>query len=90
MSARRGRARPVPLPRYAIRPARATARPSGRVRVAPTGLFHAIPIVCIALLAASAHAAELHIGNGGEPLTLDPHRYNLNLEEKILADLFEG
>ena len=90
MSARRGRACPVPLPRYAIRPARATARPSGRVRVAPTGLFHAIPIVCIALLAASAHAAELHIGNGGEPLTLDPHRYNLNLEEKILADLFEG
>ena len=35
-------------------------------------------------------AAELRIGNGGEPLTLDPHRYNLNLEEKILADLFEG
>ena len=33
---------------------------------------------------------ELRIGNGGEPLTLDPHRYNLNLEEKILADLFEG
>ena len=48
------------------------------------------PIACVALLAASAHAGELHIGNGGEPLTLDPHRYNLNLEEKILADLFEG
>ena len=44
----------------------------------------------IALLAASAQAVELRIGNGGEPLTLDPHRYNLNLEEKILADLFEG
>ena len=48
------------------------------------------PIACVALLAASVHAGELHIGNGGEPLTLDPHRYNLNLEEKILADLFEG
>ena len=54
------------------------------------GLLHAMPVVCVTLLAASAHAAELHIGNGGEPLTLDPHRYNLNLEEKILADLFEG
>ena len=39
---------------------------------------------------AFAFAAELRIGNGGEPLTLDPHRYNLNLEEKILGDLFEG
>ncbi|MYD99418.1 MAG: peptide ABC transporter substrate-binding protein [Gammaproteobacteria bacterium] len=42
------------------------------------------------LLSSAANAAELRIGNGGEPLTLDPHRYNLNLEEKILADLFEG
>ena len=38
----------------------------------------------------AAGADELRIGNRGEPLTLDPHRYNLNLEEKILADLFEG
>ena len=44
----------------------------------------------MAWVAASVMAAELRIGNGGEPLTLDPHRYNLNLEEKILADLFEG
>ncbi len=42
------------------------------------------------LLAVLAVGAELRIGNGGEPLTLDPHRYNLNLEEKILTDLFEG
>ena len=35
-------------------------------------------------------AEELHIGNGGEPLTLDPHRYNLRLEQTILGDLFEG
>ena len=33
---------------------------------------------------------ELHIGNGGEPQTLDPHRYNLRLEETILTDLFLG
>lgn len=45
--------------------------------------------LAIATLALPA-AAELRIGNGGEPLTLDPHRYNLNLEEKILANLFEG
>lgn len=42
------------------------------------------------LLAAASAAQELHIGNGGEPLTLDPHRYNLALEEKILVNLFEG
>ena len=44
----------------------------------------------VAFAAAFGFSAELRIGNGGEPLTLDPHRYNLNLEEKILADLFEG
>ena len=47
-------------------------------------------LICATLLAASANGAQIRIGNGGEPLTLDPHRYNLNLEEKILADLFEG
>lgn len=49
----------------------------------------ALRALAIATLALPA-AAELRIGNGGEPLTLDPHRYNLNLEEKILANLFEG
>ena len=44
----------------------------------------------VALAAVLGFSAELRIGNGGEPLTLDPHRYNLNLEEKILANLFEG
>ncbi|MCZ6868683.1 MAG: hypothetical protein O7G84_04185 [Gammaproteobacteria bacterium] len=32
----------------------------------------------------------LRLGNGGEPETLDPHRYNLRLEETILSDLFLG
>ncbi|MCZ6656929.1 MAG: peptide ABC transporter substrate-binding protein [Gammaproteobacteria bacterium] len=35
-------------------------------------------------------AQTLHIGNAGEPETLDPHRYNLRLEETILTDLFMG
>lgn len=48
------------------------------------------PLLLAAALVAAPAAQELHIGNGGEPLTLDPHRYNLNLEEKILANLFEG
>jgi oligopeptide transport system substrate-binding protein len=37
-----------------------------------------------------AAGAELRLGNGGEPQTLDPHRYNLRLEETILTDLFLG
>ena len=37
-----------------------------------------------------AAAQVLAIGNGGEPETLDPHRYNLRLEETILSDLFLG
>ena len=32
----------------------------------------------------------LTLGNAGEPQTLDPHRYNLRLEETILTDLFLG
>ncbi|HEX7038268.1 MAG TPA: peptide ABC transporter substrate-binding protein [Pseudomonadales bacterium] len=35
-------------------------------------------------------APVLRIGNAGEPATLDPHRYNLRLEETILTDLFLG
>jgi oligopeptide transport system substrate-binding protein len=34
--------------------------------------------------------SAVHISNGGEPQTLDPHRYNLRLEETILTDLFLG
>ena len=32
----------------------------------------------------------VHLANTGEPQTLDPHRYNLRLEETILTDLFLG
>ena len=33
---------------------------------------------------------SVRLGNPGEPQTLDPHRYNLRLEETILTDLFMG
>lgn len=44
----------------------------------------------IVLFAFAADAKVLHIGSVGEPETLDPHRYNLRLEETILNDLFMG
>ncbi|MCZ6708730.1 MAG: peptide ABC transporter substrate-binding protein [Gammaproteobacteria bacterium] len=46
----------------------------------------------LALQFSSAATAQntLHLGNAGEPETLDPHRYNLRLEETILTDLFMG
>jgi len=48
-------------------------------------------VLAIALLGTAAAAAEtLRLGNAGEPETLDPHRYNLRLEETILTDLFLG
>ncbi|MEQ8859887.1 MAG: peptide ABC transporter substrate-binding protein [Pseudomonadales bacterium] len=40
--------------------------------------------------AAQKPPATLLLGNPGEPETLDPQRYNLRLEETILADLFLG
>ncbi len=49
-------------------------------------LLFSVPV----LLAGAVDAKVLRIGNGGEPETLDPHRYNLRLEETILNDLFVG
>lgn len=56
--------------------------------------------ICWLLLAANlliAHSwaqdsqtAVLKIANTGEPATLDPHKYNLRLEETLLNDLFMG
>ncbi len=40
--------------------------------------------------AGQADGGTLRLGNAGEPETLDPHRYNLRLEETILTDLFLG
>ncbi|MGA0838651.1 MAG: peptide ABC transporter substrate-binding protein [Pseudomonadales bacterium] len=47
-----------------------------------------ILFVCVSI--SSAVADTLRLGNPGEPETLDPHRYNLRLEETILTDLFLG
>ena len=51
-----------------------------------------VPILlAIAFITSVAAASEpLRLGLGGEPSTLDPHRYNLRIEETVLTDLFEG
>ena len=57
-----------------------------------------IHFLCLGLLALAVNSTNavqaadrmLHIGNAGEPQTLDPHRYNLRLEETLLNDLFMG
>ncbi len=43
----------------------------------------------VAPLAADA-SSTLRIGSPGDPQTLDPHRYTLNVEEHILKDMFLG
>lgn len=54
-------------------------------------LWVIVPALWILLIAPAARATDvLHLGNAGEPETLDPHRYNLRLEETILTDLFMG
>jgi oligopeptide transport system substrate-binding protein len=54
----------------------------------------ALAIVIFSLCASAASVAQpgtvLRLGNPGEPQTLDPHRYNLRLEETLLTDLFIG
>ncbi len=52
--------------------------------------MHRFLLSLITLLLSATVAAELRIGLGGEPSTLDPHRYNLRIEETVLTDLFEG
>ena len=51
-------------------------------------------VVGVFLLGVAAAAQQappvLRLGNAGDPETLDPHRYNLRLEETILTDLFLG
>jgi oligopeptide transport system substrate-binding protein len=51
-------------------------------------------LLCQLLIPATSISADtpktLNLGNTGEPQTLDPHRYNLRLEETLLNDLFLG
>jgi oligopeptide transport system substrate-binding protein len=50
-----------------------------------------LQLLMLALICGPLAAEEmLRIGNPGEPQTLDPHRYNLRLEETLLTDLFLG
>ncbi len=72
-------------------------KPGNRLQLTQaTNALHILPriflfLVCWCLLSGAADSAEpLHLGNPGEPETLDPHRYNLRLEETILTDLFLG
>lgn len=58
-------------------------------------LTAAIAVLALGILGSSVRAGDLPttpllLGNAGEPQTLDPHRYNLRLEETILTDLFLG
>ncbi len=47
-------------------------------------------LVLFAIAFVTAQARVLNLGSDGEPETLDPHRYNLRLEETLLNDLFVG
>jgi oligopeptide transport system substrate-binding protein len=47
-------------------------------------------VLLFASLGGQAFAVTLNRGNGAEPDTLDPHKYNLSVELNILNDLFEG
>ena len=52
---------------------------------------HARFIAAALLVTSTAVAAEpVRLALGGEPETLDPHRYNLRIEETVLSDLFLG
>lgn len=71
-------------------PARAARQRRGRRAVARFVCAAAVALQFWAVPAIAAPPEALHFGNVGEPETLDPHRYNLRLEETILTDLFLG
>ena len=63
----------------------------GSVTTRSSRLARLLLAVGVLAYGATAYAdLVLRLGNGGEPETLDPHRYNLRLEETILSDLFLG
>ena len=63
-----------------------------KYRIHRTLPFALSAILCVAsmLMPASGAAERLRIAMGGEPETMDPHRYNLRLEETLLNELFMG
>lgn len=42
------------------------------------------------LFAAQAFAVTLHVHNGGDPTSLDPHKVSGDWENRIVGDIFEG
>ena len=47
-------------------------------------------LVSLPRFGVAADNTVLNLGLPGEPATLDPHRYNLRIEEAVLGDLFRG
>ena len=47
-------------------------------------------LVSLPRFGVAADNTVLNLGLPGEPATLDPHRYNLRIEEAVLGDLFLG
>jgi len=67
------------------------SRPSGRLLKTRQRWASAAGALLLGFAAGVCAAqSTVRLGNAGEPETLDPHRYNLRLEETILTDLFLG
>ena len=63
--------------------------PSRLVTIFHRSVAFTASVLCLVPLLAD-QPATLRIGSPGDPQTLDPHRYTLNVEEHILKDLFLG
>ncbi len=50
----------------------------------------AATVVASVLFAAQAAAVTLHVQNGGDPTSLDPHKVSGDWENRIVGDIFEG
>lgn len=79
----------MPVHHHSTAPRCPPARSRAPVRAA-VALLLALSLAGGAAAKDRPETASLRIGNGGEPQTLDPHRYNLRLEETLLTDLFLG
>ena len=61
------------------------------MRIALALILLAVIAVVVGTMTGSPSTSDaLRLGIGGEPQTLDPHRYNLRIEETLLNDLFMG
>lgn len=71
---------------------RTKRRNSGNFRlIRPSALTAALFIACAVLFAPGPAAGKtLHMHNGGDPASLDPHKVSGDWENRIVGDLFEG